>query len=257
VIAEEIPATPVSIAEKKVCIRCEAQIDHNCRYCNSCGAKQTPGESIQVANQLQLLTQGAVFYGLYIIICCAAKFVDALKTFEAAMILDGFMAIAAVAFFATSWRENKVLLKWPNFSIQKLSLYCGIAMAGAFLVHYSVTWLNTTIFSKEESYFWFLLTYPYAKLLLVLSMAVMPALFEELGFRGYLLQILLKVADKQQAIYISAFLFAIIHLSFLSLFWLIPFALLIGYIRVRENTLWYGIFFHFCFNLTACLFELL
>jgi len=85
----------------------------------------------------------------------------------------------------------------------------------------------------------------------------MPALFEELGYRGYLLQTLLKVADKEQAIYISAFLFAIIHMSFISLFWLIPFALFLGFVRTKENTLWYGVSIHFCFNLTACLFDFL
>jgi len=85
----------------------------------------------------------------------------------------------------------------------------------------------------------------------------MPALFEELGYRGYMLQTLLKVAEPDQAIYISAFLFAIIHMSFISLFWLIPFALFLGFVRIKEGTLWYGILIHFCFNLTACMFELL
>jgi membrane protease YdiL (CAAX protease family) len=130
-------------------------------------------------------------------------------------------------------------------------------MLGAFFVHYSVDWLNITLYSRqEEIYSEFSGSY-YAGLLLIFFMAVTPALFEELAFRGYLLQVLLKVSDKSQAIYISAFLFSIIHLSFISLFWLIPFALFIGHIRVKENTIWYGIFFHFCFNLTSCLFQIL
>ncbi|TFF39238.1 CPBP family intramembrane glutamic endopeptidase [Mucilaginibacter psychrotolerans] len=256
-LSEETVIEPVPLLGKKACISCTVLIDSDCKFCNSCGARQTQVQGANTAEKWQLLQQGGVFFGLTLIVCCLAKFVDALQNLTSLIIIDAFLAIGTVAFFATGWQENKRLLHWPNFSIQKLSLYCGIAMAGAFLVHYSVTWLNITIFSKEESYIWGFIGYPYAKVLLIFFTAVTPAIFEELGFRGYLLQILLKVADEQQAVYISAFLFAIIHLSFLSLFWLIPFALFIGYMRVKEHTLWYGIFFHFCFNLTACLFELL
>ena len=173
------------------------------------------------------------------------------------LVFEVVVAGTAVIFFAYNWADNKRLLVWRNFSWQKLAAYGGIAMLGSFLVHYSAGWLNVTIFSKEEHYYSFFAGKYAAMAWIIFFTAVTPALFEELGFRGYLLQILLKVVDKDQAVYISAFLFAIIHLSFVSLFWLIPFALFIGYARVREDTLWYGVFFHFCFNLTACLFELL
>ena len=66
----------------------------------------------------------------------------------------------------------------------------------------------------------------------------MPAIFEELGFRGFLLSNLLKITEVDQAVYVSAFLFAIIHLSFISLFWLIPFALFLGFTRIKEQTIW-------------------
>ena len=91
---------------------------------------------------------------------------------------------------------------------------------------------------------------------MIFFVAVMPALFEELGYRGFLLQKLLQVVDKRQAIFISAFMFSIMHISFISLFWLFPFALFLAYIRFKENTLWYGVVFHFTFNLTVCLSEL-
>ena len=89
---------------------------------------------------------------------------------------------------------------------------------------------------------------------MVLFVAIMPALFEELGFRGFLLQKLLQVVDKKQAIFISGFLFAIMHTSFISLFWLIPFGLLLAYIRIKENTIWYAYLFTFAStSLFACL----
>ncbi|MES2064739.1 MAG: CPBP family intramembrane glutamic endopeptidase [Bacteroidota bacterium] len=242
--------------EIKACLQCTALLNINSKFCNSCGAKQSFPE-VKVTDQWNLLKQAAIFYALYLLLCCLSKFTDAFREMTWYLVLEVAGILLTVGFFAINWSENKALLKWPGFSLQKLSAYCGIAMAGAFLVHYAVGWLNVTIYSQEEHLFNASRGNYYAMFLLVFFTAVTPALFEELGFRGYLLQSLLKVSDTHQAVYISAFLFAIIHLSFISLFWLIPFALFIGYVRVRENTLWYGIFFHFCFNLTACLFELL
>lgn len=246
----------IELPETKACIQCAALLNTDSKFCNSCGAKQSAAE-VKVADQWNLLKQAAVFYALYLLLCCLSKFTDAFQEMAWYLVLEVAGILLTIVFFAINWSENKALLKWPGFSLQKLSAYCGIAMAGAFLVHYSVNWLNVTIFSQEEHLFNASRDNYYAMFSLVFFTAVTPALFEELGFRGYLLQSLLKVSDTNQAVYISAFLFAIIHLSFISLFWLIPFALFIGYVRVRENTLWYGIFFHFCFNLTACLFELL
>ncbi|MDB5013697.1 MAG: family intrarane metalloprotease, partial [Daejeonella sp.] len=99
--------------------------------------------------------------------------------------------------------------------------------------------------------------YPHGKLLLFIYVAVLPAIFEELAYRAYLLQALKEVVDDKQAIFISAVLFAIIHISFISLFWLLPFALVLGYICVKENSIWYGVAIHFTFNLTACVLDLM
>ncbi|MBK0381123.1 CPBP family intramembrane glutamic endopeptidase [Mucilaginibacter segetis] len=256
-VSEEISAEVIESADQKNCISCNVLIAVDCRFCGSCGAKQYLTEPDKIGNQWLLLKQSALFYAITLIICCASKFFDVFQTFSWLLFFSIALAVNSLAFFLIYWKENKKLLNFINFSIQKASLYGAMAMMGAILVHYSVSWLNLTIFSREENYYYLFKGNFFAELLIVFFTAVMPALFEELGFRGYLLGTLLKVADKEQAIYISAFLFAIIHLSFISLFWLIPFALFIAHVRIRENTLWYGIFFHFFFNLTACLFELL
>jgi membrane protease YdiL (CAAX protease family) len=95
----------------------------------------------------------------------------------------------------------------------------------------------------------------YAKLITILVVALQPAIFEELAFRGVLQEGLNKITDKKQAIFISAFLFTILHMSFISFFWLLPFALCLGYVRMKEETIWYGVLIHFCFNTTACFLE--
>jgi membrane protease YdiL (CAAX protease family) len=245
------------ISDTKPCIQCGSLIALNGRFCNHCGARQSSEDLNSTENKWSLLKQAGLFYGIDIIACALVSFIEFFKTFSWFLFFDILMAITAVLFFALNWTENKSLLTWRTFSLRKLVFYGAVALIGSFLVHYSVGWLNDVIFSKEVHYFRYAKGNIRAEVFVIFFAAIMPALFEELGYRGYLLQTLLKVADKEQAIYLSAFLFAIIHMSFISLFWLIPFALFLGYTRVKENTLWYGIFFHFCFNLTACMFELL
>ena len=243
--------------EKTPCIQCGTLIALNGRFCNNCGARQSAEVFNSFENKWSLLKQAALFFSIDIVACCLAKFAHAFDTLSWSLFIDITMAVAAVFFFSINWTENKTLLIWHHFSWQKLAAYAAIGMGGSFLVHYLVGWLNLVIYSKDENYFQLLKGNLFIDFLVISFTAVMPALFEELGFRGYLLQTLLKVTDKEQAVYISAFLFAIIHMSFISLFWLIPFALFLSFVRIKENTVWYGVFFHFVFNLTGCLFELL
>lgn len=250
-------AEDLEIPEQKPCVSCGAPIDLNNKFCKNCGIRQSDEDIHWLEKKWSLLKQASLFYLIYIGLCALSRFTDAFETIPWFLFLEVVLAGTAVIFFALNWAENKQLLIWRNFSWQKLAAYAAIAITGAFLVHYSVNWLNITVFSRDDHYYSIFAGSRGASFLIILCTAVTPALFEELGFRGYLLQTLIKVTDKEQAVYISAFLFAIIHLSLVSLFWLIPFALFIGYVRIKENTLWYGVFFHFCFNLTACLFELL
>ncbi len=243
--------------ELGACNACGALIAADGRFCNHCGAKQIPEFTGATENKWPLFKQAALFYSIDIVVCCLASFVHYFKTLTWLLIFDLVMAISAVAFFCINLGENKLLLSWKIFSFKKLLGYCIIAVVASCLVHYTVGWLNIVIYNKDEHYFQLLKGHFWGVVFAIFFTAVSPALFEELGYRGYLLSAALKVADKEQAVYIVSFLFAIIHMSFISLFWLIPFALFLGFLRVKENTIWYGIFFHFSFNLTACLFDLL
>lgn len=244
-----MPIDDIEIQEKKSCVQCAALIDLPAKFCSSCGAHQ----STEVVTKLSTLIYAATFYLIDIFICCLSKYVEVFKTLSWSLFFDLVLAGTAVGFFINNWAGNKSVLNWRSFSWQKLAAYCAIAILGSLVVHYSVGWLNITIYSSDDNYYSSFKGNLFAELFLVFFIAVMPAIFEELGYRGYLLQTLLKVVDREQAIYISSFLFAILHFSFVSLFWLIPFALFLCYTRIRENTIWYGVFFHFTFNLTACM----
>ncbi|MHB8208237.1 CPBP family glutamic-type intramembrane protease [Mucilaginibacter sp.] len=241
----------------KSCIQCDELVATESRFCNHCGHGQNNYSNDVSEKKWSNIKQIALFFILDTVICCVGSFITYFKTLDWSIVIDGLLAIVALTFFFNNWSKNKSILVWRNFSITKLIAYCGIAVVGSFFVNITVGWLNHSLFSKEYSYYALYATSKYGKELMLFFVAVMPALFEELGYRGFVLEKLLQIVDRKQAIFITAFLFAIMHMSFISLFWLIPFALLLAYVRIKENTLWYGVLIHFCFNFTACTIELL
>jgi len=90
----------------------------------------------------------------------------------------------------------------------------------------------------------------------LLVIAVVPAVGEELLFRGYLQQSLSKVfRNPHIAILISAFLFSVIHFHFQGLIPRFVLGILLGYLFYWSNNLWLPILAHFVNNAQAIIFS--
>ena len=241
---------------EKTCVKCGTALALNSQFCGACGSRQLGSAETVGENKWVRIKQAGLFYAIIIVLCASANFIDDFQTIRWSLFFEAALATTSIGFFAFDWTENKKLLTWPGFSFKKLCAYCAVAIIASVAVQFGVGWLNDTIYSRQEENFTYLKGNILGEVFLVFFMAVTPALFEELGFRGYLLQNMVKVAGAQQALFITSFLFAIIHMSVISLFWLIPFAVLLGAVRLKEDTLWYGVFMHFTFNFTACMFML-
>ena len=239
------------------CGNCNPPVHENSRFCNHCGHPIVSISEGSTEEKWIAIKQTGLFFALHAVACCVFSFVDYFKGFSWSIVFDVILALVAVIFFAINWANLKGVLLWNNFSVSRLLGYCGIAVAGSLVVSFLVGWMNRSLFSTDFSYYEFYASHRHSIALAIFFVAVMPALFEELGYRGFLLGKLMLVTDKKQAIFISSFVFAIMHRSVLSLFWLIPFALLLGHVRTKENTLWYGVCMHFCFNFTAVMLEII
>jgi len=169
--------------------------------------------------------------------------------------MDLLFMVITITGVGMSWNSIKPFLYWKSFKILKVIGYSILSIILAIVVNVIINWLNKSMFGIETYYYEAFRHLRYAKLITILIIAVQPAIFEELAFRGVIQGGLSRIIEPQQTIYLTAFLFAILHMSFLSLFWLIPFAILLSYLRNKENTLWYGIIMHFFFNATACFLE--
>lgn len=236
------------------CFRCSAVIKTTSRYCKQCGATQQSAEPLFVDKNI--INALVAFYLIELLVCGILTFSDDFRGLEYLLVADGIMALSAILFTLLIRQDVFPVLKWNNFSFRKLLVYTGIAIASSVVVQFVSKWINVSLFDTDNNYYYAFIGYKHPALYMLLVTAVAPALFEELAYRGYVLGALLKLVERRQAIFISAFVFALIHLNMISFVWLLPFALFLGYIRIKENSLWYGIMFHFTFNAVSCLFEL-
>jgi sodium transport system permease protein len=92
----------------------------------------------------------------------------------------------------------------------------------------------------------------------LLVFAVMPAITEEVAFRGFILSGLRKSYSSGSAIVISAFLFGFLHVLlslFQQLFAATLLGLILGWVALRTRSLWPGVIFHLINNALGVLTE--
>ncbi|MBN2580344.1 MAG: CPBP family intramembrane metalloprotease [Pirellulales bacterium] len=89
--------------------------------------------------------------------------------------------------------------------------------------------------------------------ILVLVMALLPALFEELAFRGFLLSGFRRMGYKWRAIVLSAFFFGITHAFLQQSMITFLVGLAAGYVVVQSGSILPGMIFHFMHNLLVLL----
>lgn len=244
-------------SELKICSNCQHEIALSSNFCRICGQAQHVEELELSSGKRKNLKQIALFFAIELIFCAAALIIKH-HTVNIALFFDVTMAISTIIFFSyqSNWQENKFLLNWPNFSFPKLLGLIILTIIASGIVQFLVGHLNSFVFNKRYTFYFTYATHQYGNYIMILSVAIFPALFEELAYRGFLMQKLLKVVDQKEAIYITSILFFFIHFSMISFFWMLPFAFLLAYTRIRTNTLWYGVVMHFFFNLTACAVEI-
>jgi membrane protease YdiL (CAAX protease family) len=241
-----------------VCRECGDAMAVQSKFCTHCGAIQQDVVEVIPEHTFQRHAKIlSIFYLVYLITCLITANVDAFKDYGNLVWMEIFLAVWTLIFAY----ENRYELA-PLYSIRKVRLpilfICAIgAIVFSLIVSTSINWLNFEIYGKRLSYYGIYENLEHSVPIFFMSVAVYPAIFEELGFRGVIYNYVDAVAGPVNAIFISSMAFAIIHVSIISLIWLVPFALIAGYLRRHYNTLWYGIILHLFFNGTVCVTELM
>lgn len=90
--------------------------------------------------------------------------------------------------------------------------------------------------------------------------ATLPAVFEEIFFRGLIFDKLKLIYSVKNSIVLSSILFYLMHLifgTFISILYVLPLGFFLGYLRNRYNNLLYPIISHFFYNFVVFLYPII
>jgi len=166
------------------------------------------------------------------------------------------LSVITLLFVAYHWKSLAGFLslkkvRWkPLLAIMAISCAFG---TGLFFLQEYLNALNHNAQYRISLIFW---ESPYPKLYSVLFLCVQPAVIEELAFRGFIFNSLLVRYSARISMIVSSLLFALLHLSLVSVLWLFPIGWLFVYFRHHYQSLWYGIFGHFTYNFMIIFLEI-
>ena len=172
------------------------------------------------------------------------------------LVMDAALLVTTVYFTIHYWDSLKQQLRRVGFGHP--AAWVGLALLVPLLaVNYGYhAWLGSMAGVEETSWLAQLRADGFSQAALVLSIAVFPAISEEIAFRG-LLQHWLQVAlTPTRAITLAAALFAAMHLTILSLPVLFLAGWLMGWVKWKTGSLYPSMLIHFLHNLAVVtLFE--
>ncbi|MBX3317552.1 MAG: CPBP family intramembrane metalloprotease [Phycisphaeraceae bacterium] len=179
---------------------------------------------------------------------------------RAALLTDGLFAIVSLIALWCVRRDVGPMLRPPR---ERRWLAYGVGLS---LVTYMLATLLasvwTAMFGQDDTHYYtdaFMaadLPMGLAIALCFVSVAVFPAVSEEIGFRGVIASALRRTLDRREATLVTALLFASIHINpfmFVNLFLM---GLVLAFLVARCGSLLPGIALHFCHNAFCVLHEL-
>lgn len=253
------PDCGVPISGGSHCVRCAppAVVDNVAKRAGT-RSGATPNETEAPANLRSALWLYFTLLGVIAAFTIAYQVVgeDVTPEWEvnADLAVSGVFA-AVVLFAAFRFRRSVVpmftRLGHPGWIIAAPFMAVGTVTLASLIVGA----VNSMFSLPEQSYSAPAIAAGYGVWLPLFTVAVCPAVTEEIAFRGVMNSALRNVLEPREAAIVTALLFAILHLSILSFPHLLVMGLVLGYIRHRSKSLYPCILLHFCHNASVVLLE--
>ncbi|WP_299432898.1 CPBP family intramembrane glutamic endopeptidase [uncultured Aquimarina sp.] len=229
-----------------VCQTCNTSLETVANFCPNCG---TSIKKTKLKERNEHLNLVIAFYIVMLVFLIANYFLyQESSSLVQEIATESVFALIIVGFTFFDFKNIIKLYRFPKVDLLALIGYLLIPFASAFVVYYSVEFINVQLSEETYNYYLGYIDYPNPMFWAILFIAIFPPIFEELGFRGFLYNQLNKITSTKVTIILTAFIFALVHFSIISLLWIFPFGLLLGYLRHKYNTLWIGMIIHFIHN---------
>ncbi|MEP1034088.1 CPBP family intramembrane glutamic endopeptidase [Ekhidna sp.] len=242
--------------EKIYCHQCQAEQTLAYKFCGNCGAKNLALFKARIRSEqkfddnMKLL----VTYSALIVVALIINMVIEDSLISIVVITVAF-ALLDVIFSLLQPGVWKLVFK--KISLKPIFWIVPAFICSGFFVGFLMDNLNALLFPGEfwldYSYYFESTSFPLIYSLIIV--AVFPAIFEELAFRGFLFNNLKSISGANAAVWGSSFLFALVHFSLLSLIWIFPFGLFLARLRNKHETILYGVIAHFTHNATVTMIE--
>ncbi|HMG92699.1 MAG TPA: CPBP family intramembrane glutamic endopeptidase [Chryseolinea sp.] len=242
------------------CPHCNGIVQLDDSFCGTCGKEIIALQLVHSVDHSEdaftVLQPTLAYYGITLLLLATYKLTSVFpEGFDGMVAITIIDTLIVLTFCVLFYRQLLPLFSLRNVKPELVALTALCAMVGSVVVSVVADIINISI-SDDVFYSTYLFedtSHPF--LFAVLFIAVHPAIFEEVTFRGFIFTNVSRIATPRSAIYITGFVFGIIHLAIISLLWLVPIGLIFAWLRWKHNTLWYGVVGHFVYNLCITVIE--
>lgn len=230
------------------CPGCGAALRPDAAFCSSCGRAR-----LVAVPAAPPPAQGSLFHAIWLYVALLAVQLVVMayaRITEDAFVADTggtlLFAVATLAFYLPVRRHlagasGSFGLRWP----WALAIIAGAVVIAALVKAYiagvtsafGIHQAGTLEWLGDEPWPW-----------TIALVVVMPALVEELAFRGVIYSGLRTSLTVGESLVVSSFAFAMIHLSIPTMLTHFPLGLYFGWLRHRSGSLWPGVLAHACHN---------
>ncbi len=235
------------------CSNCADAVGITDKFCGSCGLKINIKDPKQQERSVILVTGFFISFLLFVVL----SFIIVEETYSLVTeILIELVFVLLVLFF--TFFDYKNVFRLYNFRkvTTKALLFCIVfPIITAGVIYFGTEWLSLWLFDFSYNVYADYVFYDNAFLWAFLFIAVLPPIVEELAFRGFLFNQLRVFANYKVTILATAVIFSLVHFSMISLLWIFPFGIVLGYLRHIYKTLWLGMIVHFIHNLLILLLD--
>lgn len=237
------------------CSNCWKPISKDAKYCPHCGSYQNYRHRQEISKETQeewkILRSTIIFYTIYLATILPLFWIEDMNVAVGTIIISGVDVLLILSYWSIS-RIPILSMFGINRDTIKYGLAAIVVLSGLLVVNFSyhaaiIKFLGLQVFSVTDTF----TKAGFGFRAMVFEMCLMPAVWEEIAFRGLIQTNLSKKFGKWEAILITSAMFAIIHITAISWPYLFLLGLTLGLLRWYSQSLWPVILMHFLHNLVV------
>jgi membrane protease YdiL (CAAX protease family) len=241
--------------DEKNCPKCKSLVAVHVKYCTHCGEQQHKEDTVTILRQH--LYPSLIYYFIILLVFLTIGNVTILGELESYIWADIIFSALTVSYFIFYFNDLKKLYTWKGIQWKVLFLVSIFSVLFSIGVYYTADYINLSLLGIETmNYHEVFKDTSFPIFFSFVSVAVQPAILEEAAFRGFIQSNLQKLTSPLAAILVSGIMFGVMHLSIISLFWLVPLGIAYAWLRNRYQVMWYGMLAHFLHNSIILILEL-